>query len=398
MNGRVTWTTRPLKECGRLLTGGTPSRSEPRFWGGAVPWISAKSLKKFDVVDSEDRLTEAGANVSTLVPPGSVLFVVRGMSLANELRVGVSGRELAFNQDLRALVPCEEIEGRYLARFLQGASRQMLTLVDEASHGTKRLTSERFEKLQVPVPSLEEQRRIVKILDRTEVLLAKRRAAVTQLDALTQAIFLDMFGDPTANPKGWPEIRLVDGTKQIQIGPFGSLLHEEDYVIGGVPLINPKHIQEGRIVPDPTESVTPRKLADLELYRLRHGDVVMGRRGEMGRCAIVGSEHDGFVCGTGSLFLRPNVQKATALYLATSLSSSSVRRRLERLSLGATLPNLNRTIVEKLLIPLPPTTLQERFARRVASVETLKAAHRNALAEFDALFSSLQHRAFRGEL
>jgi type I restriction enzyme S subunit len=136
----------------------------------------------------------------------------------------------------------------------------------------------------------------------------------------------------------------------------------------------------------------------LRLYHLRQGDVIMGRRGEMGRCAIVSPEHDGFVCGTGSLFIRPDPEFATALYLAATLASAGIRGRLERSSLGATLPNLNRGIVEDLVIPVPPMSSQNDFANRVAAVEKLKSASRASLAELDALFASLQQRAFRGEL
>jgi type I restriction enzyme S subunit len=123
----------------------------------------------------------------------------------------------------------------------------------------------------------------------------------------------------------------------------------------------------------------------------------MGRRGEMGRCAIVPDEYDGLLCGTGSLFIRPDNERATAIFLYAMLSSNSMKMR-QRFSLGATLPNLNSGIVEELIVDLPPIKLQHEFARRVRAVGNLKLAQRASLAELDALFASLQHRAFRGEL
>jgi type I restriction enzyme S subunit len=118
----------------------------------------------------------------------------------------------------------------------------------------------------------------------------------------------------------------------------------------------------------------------------------------MGRCAIVEQSELPLLCGTGSLFLRPDNARTESLFLCAILSSQPVKLNLERLSLGQTLPNLNSKIVEALTIPLPPRTLQREFARRVAAVEKLKTAQRASLAEMDALFVSLQHRAFRGEL
>jgi type I restriction enzyme S subunit len=255
-----------------------------------------------------------------------------------------------------------------------------------------------LKRFPVVVPPLPEQQRIAEVMDRAAALRAKRRAALAQLDTLTQSIFLDMFGDPVSNPKRLPWRRLKQCTHGVQIGPFGSLLHRGDYVSGGVPLINPTNIQDGAIVPDYDQSVAVSKHAALALYQLRQGDVIMGRRGEMGRCAIVGPEHDGFVCGTGSLFIRPDVDNATALYLATVLSSSAIRRKLERASLGATLPNLNRGIVENLQVPVPVIVRQRDFANRVDAIDRLRSVQAAALAESDVLFASLQHRAFRGEL
>ncbi len=204
-HGVSAWSTRPLAECGRILSGGTPSKAVDANWNGTIPWISAKSLKSFLVTDSEDRLTEIGASQgSKIVPKGSVLFVVRGMSLANEFRVGVAGRAVAFNQDVRALVPHDDVIPEYLAHYLRASERSVLDLVDAASHGTTRLTSDRIEALAVPLPPLAEQRRIAEILDQADALRAKRRAALAQVDELTQAIFLEMFGDPATNPRRLP--------------------------------------------------------------------------------------------------------------------------------------------------------------------------------------------------
>src|SRR5262245_61783751 len=187
-------------------------------------------------------------------------------------------------------------------------------------------------------------------------------------------------------------------TARIQIGPFGSLLHQEDYVEGGIPLINPKHIQRGSIEPDSSETVTPRKFAELDAYHLRAGEVVMGRRGEMGRCAVVNENTGPLLCGTGSLFIRPDDVHTTSVFLLFLLSSAALKAKLERLSLGQTLPNLNSQIVERLEVPLPPLTLQRDFAERVVAVRSLISAQKEAASELQVLFASLQLRAFQGEL
>ena len=253
-------------------------------------------------------------------------------------------------------------------------------------------------KIQIPLPPLPEQRRIAQILDKADALRAKRRAALAQLDTLTQSVFLDMFGDPAMNPKRWPVVLLREPTARIQIGPFGSLLHQEDYVEGGIPLVNPKHIQQGVIQPDPSETVSARKFAELDTYHLQAGDVVMGRRGEMGRCAIIDDDSGPLLCGTGSLFVRPDNEHTTNLFLFFLLSSVALKARLERLSLGQTLPNLNSRIVEGLEVPLPPLAVQFEFAARVEGARQVVNAQRKAASQLSSLFASLQQCAFRGEL
>lgn len=140
-----------LKDAGKWLSGGTPRTSEPSFWGGDLPWISAASLKSFYVDESDRTLTEAGAAAATnIVPAGSVLLVVRGMSLKTEFRFGVAQRTVAFGQDCKAILP--SINGAVLAVALRSHTKEILDLVDEAGHGTGRLQTDRLEQVQIAVP------------------------------------------------------------------------------------------------------------------------------------------------------------------------------------------------------------------------------------------------------
>ncbi|UMG91506.1 restriction endonuclease subunit S [Nocardioides sp. TF02-7] len=210
----------------------------------------------------------------------------------------------------------------------------------------------------------------------------------THLDALTQSIFNDMFGSEI-----WDST--LSDIADIQIGPFGSLLHKEDYVSGGVPVINPMHIRDGQLRPDGEFSVAEQKAASLWLYRLREGDVVLGRRGEMGRAGVAGAQHVGMLCGTGSLILRP--RGVDSRFLHSVVTSPRMKAHLERSSLGATLPNLNATIVKRSPAPKAPSFVQAKFAERLRAVEeSLITAHRATRSD-DELFASIQSRAFRGE-
>jgi type I restriction enzyme S subunit len=255
-----------------------------------------------------------------------------------------------------------------------------------------------LSSLPVPVPPPKDQRRIAEIIGQASRLRAERKQAIALLDYLAQSIFLDMFGDPILNSKGWRVATISALSQKVQTGPFGSLLHREDYISGGVPLINPMHIINGSISPDCTHSVSASKAGELASYRLAEGDVVMGRRGEMGRCAVVEHGQSGMLCGTGSLIIRPQPDKAHPRYLATVISHPSAKRRLADISLGSTLPNLNQKIVGNLEISAPPITRQQDFVDRLASLRGVRTQNAAHLADLNELFASVQARAFRNEL
>src|SRR5262252_8517817 len=159
------WRTVPLGQLVRFSSGGTPSREVPRFWNGDVPWLSAKDLKRFRLNDSIEKVTREGVkNGTRIIGAGSVLILVRGMTLLKDVPIGVTERAVAFNQDLKALIPNRDIDGHYLGFYLAANKFRLLTLVDRASHGVGRLPSDLLQSFEIELPGIEEQRKISDIL------------------------------------------------------------------------------------------------------------------------------------------------------------------------------------------------------------------------------------------
>jgi type I restriction enzyme S subunit len=167
-------------------------------------------------------------------------------------------------------------------------------------------------------------------------------------------------------PSHWTETTLRDAAI-LKTGPFGSTLHKSDYVRGGTPIINPMHINNGRLFPSEIATVSTSTANRLSEYRLQSGDVVLGRRGEMGRCAVVQGSQEGWLCGTGSLILRPR-QSLDARYLQRFLSSPGTVNKLVGASVGSTMVNLNQGILFSLGLPLPPLAEQIRIADKLETV------------------------------
>ncbi len=170
-------------------------------------------------------------------------------------------------------------------------------------------------------------------------------------------------------PRGWEAARLIDLVMEIQTGPFGSSLHKSDYQFGGTPVVNPASLKNGKIVPIAEMAIGRATLKRLEVFALKSGDIVMARRGEMGRCAIVTKHEDGWLCGTGSLVLRMP-QSICAPYLAMLIGAPMARVFLGGASVGTTMQNLNQSILARMPVGLPPLAEQNRI---VAKVDELMA-------------------------
>ena len=173
-------------------------------------------------------------------------------------------------------------------------------------------------------------------------------------------------------PPGWSITNLNEILIELKTGPFGSSLHKHDYKVGGVPVINPASIQNGEIIPIRNMSVGKETLERLSTFKLQSGDIVMGRRGEMGRCAVVTKKEQGWLCGTGSLILRVPVDAGlSSSYLALVIGSPQIREYLSQSSVGATMKNLNQSMLLRMNIAVPPFNEQLRILSKVNTLMSI---------------------------
>jgi type I restriction enzyme S subunit len=190
------WEWMPFGTLGEFLGGGTPSKDNPAYWNGEIPWVSPKDMKRSHIKDSIDHVTPLGADASSgrLIPTGALLMVVRGMILAHTFPVAITQREVTINQDMKALRLAVPEIGEYLLRCCTALTIAMLSNVERSSHGTCRIPTEALSSFLVPIPPLAEQRRIVAKVDQLMVLVdelerqqeASREKASKLLDAIVQ--------------------------------------------------------------------------------------------------------------------------------------------------------------------------------------------------------------------
>ena len=269
--------------------------------------------------------------------------------------------------------------------------------------GTTRLklTQAEMKRIPVPVPPLSEQERIV---SRIEELFSQLDAGVetlkktkAHLAVYRQAVLKEAFSSELSSKT--VEIReIVD---DIRIGPFGTMLHKSDYISGGVPVINPQHIKSGKILPSASVTVSEEKARDLSAYRLQTNDIIMGRRGEMGRAAAITDVENGWLCGTGSILfrLKPNFD---AGFYAQILSSPNVVHYLEEHATGTTMKNLNEDIVQYIPVPFVTADMQRditvKMDCKMSVCDSIEQTVDIALQQAEAMRQSILKNAFEGRL
>lgn len=297
--------------------------------------------------------------------------------------------ECTFGAFCKVVRPNQDVANYLSVYFQSNAYRQKISEVAIGAN-INNIRNEHIDALELPIGSNAENEEVVASFSLLQQIIDSRKQQLHKLDKLVKARFVELFGDPIINPRGFEKVPLSK-LAEIKIGPFGSLLHKEDYIQAGHALVNPSHIIDGKISIDSKLTVSEEKFNELRAYHLRVGDVVMGRRGEMGRCAVV--TENGLLCGTGSLLIRTNGE-VTADYIQKIISFPSFKKTIEEMAVGQTMPNLNVPIVSRFQIIKPPFEVQKAYYDFVSQIDKSKAAIQKALDEAQLLFDSLMQQYF----
>lgn len=249
---------------------------------------------------------------------------------------------------------------------------------------------------KVFLPPIEEQRRIAAILEQAETLRTQRRAALALLDSLTQSLFLDMFGDPVANPKGWPFARLDELVHPDDSINYG-VVQPGDALDDGIPLVRAGDVVDEKFDATALKRIDPTIEQIYKRSRLQGNEILVTCVGSIGVVALVEPFMRGFNIARAVSRI-PVSEKANRIFLANYLRTDYVQRYFTSELRTVSQPTLNIKQICETRVIQPPLPLQQTFATRIQSIEALKATHRRALASLDELFASLQQRAFAGQL
>jgi type I restriction enzyme S subunit len=392
------WAAATLGDIGDLYCGQSPAINFVNTTGAGTPYITGPEQWDGNELHVDKWTTDPRRSV----PDRCIFVTVKGAGVGT-IFPGLRG---AIGRDIYAFKPATGIDDSFVRRALEFTVSEIKR---NAAGDIPGLSKDHLLKHRVNVPPCEEQKRVVKAIDDLFVLAKSTRSHLSRVQAILkhfrQAVLAAACSGKLTQDRGlsvsWEEVQLGDLALEIRTGPFGSALHKSDYVRGGIPVINPTNIVAGKIVPSARASISKQTFFRLREYALEEGDIVIGRRGEMGRCAVVRSSETGWLCGTGSALVRLK-DRAVPDFIQLCISSPEGRAYLSEGSVGSTMENLNQKVFAKMPLPLPPREEQSEIVRRVKSLFALAENVENNLAastvRVDALTQSILAKAFRGEL
>ena len=366
----------------------TPERDDP---DGVFTYVDLSAVDQDAKVVSGARelaCSEAPSRARQLIRAGDVLVSTVRPNLNGVALVPPELDGATASTGFCVLRPrAGQLDARYLYHWVK-SPRFVSDMVRKATGASYPAVSDRVVcESRLPLPPFPEQRRIAEILDKADALRAKRRAALAQLDTLTQSIFLDMFGDPATNPKGWPTRRLDAICGLVNGRAFKPEEWEED----GLPIVRIQNLN------DPTKPFNYTTQSLPERFRVLPGDILFSWSGTPGTSfgCFRWSGPEGWL--NQHIF---NVRLNGTLqgdYFIAHVNLKLVEL-IAKAHGGVGLQHVTKGMVDETMLMTPPTHLQVEFARRVAGVEALTTDQRASLRDLDGLFASLQYRAFRGEL
>lgn len=382
-----------LRELCQIKHGGTPSKGNSDFWRGTIPWVSPKDMKSSVLEDATDHISEeaVASSATTVVPEGSTLVVVRSGILVHSVPIAQTKRPLAFNQDIKALIPISSaIDRDYLFWFMRGSEQFLLARGVKKGATVHSLQSGAVENLVVPLPPLDEQRRIVDLLSRAEGIVRLRREAQRKAAEIIPALFLDMFGDPATNPKAWPVVTVGDLIHSAQDGPHVSPI----YADSGIPFLSTRHVKPGQILFEDLKFLTREEAAkQWKKCKPQRGDVLYTKGGTTGLAAAIDFDTE-IAVWVHVAVLKTDHSKVHPLWLESMLNTDFCYRQSQELTHGIANRDLGLKRMVRISAYLPPKAEQQRFVEFALRIRAVREQQASAVGKAEATFKALLARVF----
>ena len=390
-------TSRPIGEVFRVASGGTPSRKRSDFYtDGTIPWVKTGDLKGRWVEMPEEKINQLAIESSSakVFPENTVLLAMYGATIG---ACSILPFKAATNQACAAILPNDKADMNYVYYFLKSYKDKFINA--GVGGAQPNISAAIVKNTKIPLPPLETQQKIASILDAADAYRQKTKALITKYDQLAQSLFLDMFGDPVTNPKGWEKETFRKVVTQISDGPFGSNLKSIHYKDEGIRVVRLNNVGVGHFVDKDKAFVDVNHYEKIKKYTCTKGDVLIATMGTPNVRACKFPEHLDFaIHKADNVKIRPNMQFLLQDFIVAMINSPSILRMAEMDMHGQTRTRVSMGQIAKWKVPIPPIELQKKFALQLETLESQRIVLDRNISKSEDLFNSLLQRAFKGEL
>ena len=383
-----------------ITKGTTPKSLGKEFAENGVKFLRAQNIMNGKVLINDkilfiDNYTHNSELKRSHIKKGDVLLTIAG-TIGRTAIVEID-EELNCNQAVAIIrLGDSQINPKFLCYFFSSYNAQSQFTKGKVTATIPNLSLTQIKKLKIPIPPLEQQKKIASILDAADAYRQKTKALIEKYDELTQSLFLDMFGDPVTNHKGWDKV-LFSEIATFHNGDRGKNYPSQSaFVEMGIPFINAGNLSNYAIDNQGLNFISNERFDLLSSGKIKREDILFCLRGSLGKFAV-NRTHDIGAIASSLVLIRIN-NHVTLDYITGLLKTNYIASLIKKSDNGSSQPNLSAKSVKQFIVPLPSLELQNQFSERVQAIEEQKAQAEASLAQAEDLFNSLLQRAFKGEL
>ncbi|MFY4805015.1 restriction endonuclease subunit S [Aliarcobacter butzleri] len=393
------WKIEKLGNIGDIKAGGTPSRNKSEYWDGKIPWLKISDLKSKYIYNATEFITEEGLNNSStkLFEKNTILYTI----FATLGEVSILKSEATTNQAIAGIkLKKTNINLEYIYYYLLSIKEKIINIGRGVAQNNINLSI--LRDLNIPIPPLQQQEKIVKVFDLTSNLIEKQKELLEKYDLFLKSKFIEMFGDPITNPMGWENDVLSNvcpNKGDFVDGPFGSDLKVSDRTDEGIRIIQINNVGENEFRDKNKAFIRQEKYLTLKRHEVLQNDIIIAKMGEpIARSCFLPKHIDKAIIVADCMRMRITNNDYNRVFICFYLNFYTTKVLIDNLSHGSTRTRINLSILKTLEIIKPKVELQNKFALIVEKIETIKEKENQKLKQFEDLHNSMMNKAFKGEI
>ncbi|MCG3653062.1 restriction endonuclease subunit S [Aliarcobacter butzleri] len=380
------WKIEKLENISKIQAGGTPSRTKSEYWNGNIPWLKISNLKSKFTDKATEFITEEGLkNSSTkLFEENTILYTI----FATLGEVSILKIKATTNQAIAGItITNSNVSLEYIYYYLKSIKEKVINEGRGVAQNNINLSI--LRNIEIPIPPLQQQEKIVKVLDLSSNLIEKQKELLKNYDLFLKSKFIEMFGDPITNPMDWEVVKCIDVADCIVPGR-----DKPKSFTGNIPWITTGDLKDKGIISKSKENIglSQNEIKEVKAKLIPKNSVIFTCVGDLGICSIINED----IIMNQQLHSFQCKEKVNNIFLMFNITMQ--KSYMYKMATSTTVPYMNKTTCNNIPTILPPLELQNKFASIVEKIEIIKEKENQKLKQFEDLHNSMMNKAFKGDI